>query len=128
MIVEWICRYGDINYVGSDSTAMEQGSASHREIQKIHKEHFPDYKREVALSTVAVCDDFEITISGRADGVYSNENGIWVEEIKCSLVSLDYLYSQYLVHKAQAMFYAYMYAKKNEMTEPINTVIVYYSL
>ena len=73
-IVEFIMNSGDIDntHTKSDPDAMQEGARLHRKIQKKQK---AGYRAEVMLSyTKEYChegDIFEITVEGRADGIYT---------------------------------------------------------
>lgn len=120
-LVEFIMRSGDIDNTrggGTDTDAMQQGSRIHRKIQKSMGSN---YDAEVPLSiTISVERDgicFELCVEGRADGVLHEEDGHTIDEIKGIYMDLDYLEEPVGVHLAQAMCYAYIYAKKHSLEE-----------
>ena len=118
-LVEFILKSGDLdNRTGGrrDTEAMQEGSRIHRKIQK---RMGSNYSAEFPLSiTVPIKRDeleFEITVEGRADGVISQpeENPpILIDEIKGIYMELSHLEAPVPVHRAQAMCYAYIYAKQ----------------
>lgn len=120
-LVEFILCSGDIdNRSGGrrDTDAMQEGSRIHRKIQK---RMGSNYSAEFPLSiTLPVSRDgveFEICLEGRADGIISQpeENpSVIIDEIKGVYMELSHLDTPVPVHRAQAMCYAYIYAKKYE--------------
>ncbi len=69
-LVEFILRSGDIdNRISGtpDREAMQLGSRLHRKIQG---RMGPEYRSEVSLKQEFPCDDFQIRVEGRADGIY----------------------------------------------------------
>ncbi|MGB8455120.1 MAG: ATP-dependent DNA helicase [Anaerocolumna sp.] len=117
-LVEFILRSGDLdNRTGGrrDTDAMQEGSRIHRKIQK---QMGSDYSAEFPLTiTIPVTRDdisFELCIEGRADGIISRAEespSIVIDEIKGVYMELSHLEAPVAVHRAQAMCYAYIYAK-----------------
>ena len=81
--VELTVRTGDLNPVTSNSnnTAMI-GSQIHRKLQAAHRES--DYEKEVYLKTTVTVNDEDYQLEGRADGVWTENKTLTVEEIKTS--------------------------------------------
>ena len=74
-LVEFIFREGDIdNRRGQlpNPEAMMKGSKIHREIQKSKG---ATYRAEVPLKYLVEMDLYELTIDGRADGIFINDEG-----------------------------------------------------
>ena len=120
-LVEFILREGDIdNRIsgGMDREAMLQGGRIHRKIQR---RMGSDYHAEVSLKILIPCEDFEIRLEGRADGIIIHEeNGkeaVTIDEIKGVLRDLEYIERPVRVHLAQAKCYAYIYALQNHIDE-----------
>ena len=117
-LVEFIFREGDIdNRRGRlpNADAMLEGSRLHRKIQKSQGS---GYQAEVPLKYVAEGEFYELTIDGRADGIFTNESGMAViDEIKGVYKNLDHLRQPVYVHQAQAMCYAYIFALQNELEQ-----------
>lgn len=112
-LVEFILRSGDIdNRKGTmaDREAMQKGSRIHRKIQG---RMGASYQSEVYLSHTFDFEAFSITVEGRADGIFQEEHGVMVDEIKGIFRDLEYLKEPVPVHLAQAKSYAYLYALKN---------------
>lgn len=143
-LVEFILRSGDLDNrrIGRSSVdAMQEGSRIHRKIQK---QMGLNYSAEVPLSIGLPVSkdglDFDIYVDGRCDGILLNDEVIEeidgtskacpeviVDEIKGIYMDLYYLKEPIEVHKAQAMCYAYIYAKQ-EGLEEIGTRITYCNL
>lgn len=127
-LVEFIFREGDIdNRRGqlANPEAMLKGSKIHRQIQKSKG---ATYRAEVPLKYLVEAELYELTIDGRADGIFVNEEELVViDEIKGVYMNLDRLEQPIYVHQAQAMCYAYMYALQNEL-EKIAVQMTYVNL
>ena len=117
-LVEFIFREGDINSSGfgtKNTEAMALGNKIHRKIQK---RMGIAYEAEVPLFTYATLksketgDSFKLKIEGRADGILRNGSEIMVDEIKGVYMDIHPLKEPVLVHKAQAMCYAYMICER----------------
>lgn len=117
-LVEFIFKEGDIdnrNGKLANPDAMAEGTRIHRQIQKSMGE---DYKAEVPLSITFQEAEYEITIEGRADGIFPNKEGLtFIDEIKGSFLNLEGLETPFMVHKAQGMCYAYIVAVQNQLPE-----------
>lgn len=111
-LVEFILRSGNLDNrrsVSADKEAMAKGSRLHRKIQK----QMPvSYKAEVPLVWEQEYSEFIIRVEGRADGIIEEEERTAVDEIKGVYMDLRYLEEPILVHKAQAMCYAYFYGSQ----------------
>ncbi len=131
-LVEFILRSGDIdNRIGTSARAeaMQEGSKMHRKIQR---RMGVSYQAEVPLKTEIKTDRYVLLVEGRADGIIrqpadggedswdvgnadpddSRRETAVVDEIKCVYRNLAHLDGPVFVHKAQAMCYAYMYARQ----------------
>ena len=126
-IVEFILRWGDINNEGMKSPPdLLEGTRIHRKIQK-KEEKTGIYRSEVRLSESFHYTNFRLTIQGIADGIILNEK-ITVDEIKSTSVPIEFINEDFSrLHRAQAMFYAYIYAKQNGLKE-IDTRLTYFNL
>ncbi|MBQ6321646.1 MAG: ATP-dependent DNA helicase [Lachnospiraceae bacterium] len=116
-LVEFLLRSGDIDERSAalpDPEVMLMGGRVHREIQKGMGE---EYKPEVPLSMSFPCDDFTITLEGRADGVITGEDGVTVDEIKGILRPLSLMEEPQDVHLAQAKCYACMLAMQLDLKQ-----------
>ena len=127
-LVEFIFREGDIdNRRGRvpSADAMLEGSRLHRKIQQSMG---AGYQAEVPLKYVADSELYELIIDGRADGIFTNDEGmVVIDEIKGIYKNLDHLQQPIYVHQAQAMCYAYIFALQNEL-EQIAVQMTYINL
>ena len=127
-LVEFIFREGDIDNRGGrlpNADAMMEGSRLHRKIQQSMG---PDYQSEVPLKYLAEEPLYDLTIDGRADGIFTNEDGLVViDEIKGIYKNLNFMEQPIYVHQAQAMCYAYIFAEQNEL-EQIAVQMTYVNL
>ena len=120
-LVEFIFREGDIdNRAGKiqSADAMLEGTRIHRKIQKSKDKN---YQAEVPLNYVVHNPLFDLTIEGRADGIFTeeNENGeelVFIDEIKGMYKKVLLMEESVFVHKAQAMCYAFIFAYDNELS------------
>ena len=117
-LVEFIFREGDIDNRGGrlpNADAMMEGSRLHRKIQQSKG---AGYQAEVPLKYKVENELYELTIDGRADGIFTNEDGLVViDEIKGVYKNLEHLLQPIFVHQAQAMCYAYIVAEQENLSE-----------
>ena len=124
-IVEFILRYGDIDYRNADSVSLMDGIMAHKRVQKMGGD---EYTAEVHLSCSFSFERFELVISGRADGIINDGDGITVDEIKTTALPLDLIGEATEMHFSQAKCYAYMLIKDSEKLESINVRLTYYQI
>ncbi len=125
-LVEFICRYGSIESgFGAGPTALE-GTKIHQKIQRNEKDN---YEAEVMLSHTTKYKDISIYVSGRADGIITEDGKITIDEIKSTAADLSRIKdtSFNLVHTAQVKCYAYFYALDNNL-ESISIRLTYYNI
>lgn len=126
-LVEFIFREGDIDNRSSramSADAMMEGTRIHRKIQgSMGKE----YRAEVPLSLVVEGDLYELTVEGRADGIFTEDGKCFVDEIKGMYRRVELFEKPVFVHRAQAMCYAYIFALQNNM-ETIGIQMTYCNL
>lgn len=117
-LVEFIFREGDIDNrrrATQNMDAMQEGARIHRKIQG---EMDKSYISEIPLKIICPNEKYDLVIEGRADGIFSEENGLCVvDEIKGIYMKLDFLEKPIYVHQAQAMCYAYIYSKQNDLSK-----------
>ena len=116
-LVEFVLRSGDLDNrrLTGNREAMQEGSRIHRKIQK---RMGSGYQAEVPMKMVFPVLDVEIVLEGRADGVMTDEDGnVTIDEIKGMYQDVFLLKEPILVHRAQAICYAYMYATQYGMTQ-----------
>lgn len=125
-LVEFIMRSGDLSVSSTglkDPDAMQEGTRIHKKLQK---RMGAGYQPEVALSldTPIFFDDinFTITVEGRADGIFSDETGEIIDEIKGVYRDIHSMKEPIPVHRAQALCYAYIYAaRRKQQAKPPKT-------
>lgn len=116
-LVEFILREGNIDNRttgGMERDAMQQGSRIHRKIQK---RMGSGYQAEVVLKKRCACDGFLLQVEGRADGIFTEESQVIIDEIKGVLRNLEQIQEPVPVHLAQAKCYAYIYGLQNGLEE-----------
>jgi len=134
-LVEFILREGDIdNRVGrgASAEAMQEGSRIHRKIQR---RKGSNYHAEVPLKLILNEEKYDLIIEGRADGIQieapvgievtyadnfnsmqiTEEMRVTIDEIKGVYRKLDTMTGPIMVHKAQAMCYAYIFALQHDI-------------
>lgn len=119
-LVEFIMRSGDLSVSSTglkDPDAMQEGTRIHKKLQR---RMGSGYRAEVTLSlpfSITYDDiDFTITVEGRADGIFSDETGENVDEIKGVYRDIHSMAEPVPVHRAQAICYAYIYAAQNNLS------------
>lgn len=119
-LVEFIIRSGSLTSSSGirEHEAMQEGNRIHRKIQH---QMGSGYQSEVALSmTFPWTHDgisFEITLEGRADGIFNNETGVNIDEIKGVYYDIAIMKEPVPVHRAQALCYGYIYSTKHRLTQ-----------
>ena len=103
-LVEFILRSGDLdNGRGTgDKEAMLKGGRIHRKIQRSMK---GDYQSEVSLKRENEYEDVIIQVEGRADGIFTEEGQVFIDEIKGTYGNIQAMEAPIPVHPAQAMCY-----------------------
>lgn len=118
-LVEFVLREGDIDNrkIGmSDKDVMAMGGKLHRKIQR---QMGSDYHAETAMKLQIPCEEFDLRVEGRADGVIikGDTSEVIIDEIKGILRDLSLIEQPVNVHLAQAKCYAYIYAKQHSLRE-----------
>jgi len=104
--VEFIDRSGDLDLRFSGRSSALEGTKTHQYIQSQMDD---DYEPEVMLKTTLIFEGVELTVQGRADGVFVENDITMVDEIKSSTRELDEIDDAGVpVHWAQAKCYAYI--------------------
>ncbi|SEN05150.1 Rad3-related DNA helicase [Mesobacillus persicus] len=114
-LVEYVYRTGSIDNRFRTLTPMTEGTKAHKAIQSTYAE---TDQKEVFLKTEIEYDSMVFLIEGRCDGLLFQPDEILIDEIKStskdfSLIEED----SNPVHWAQAMVYAYIYAKDHNLQE-----------
>lgn len=126
-LVEFLLRSGDLDnrYSGRRETeAMQAGSRLHRKLQGRMRS---GYQSEVTLKHLAELGDIRVSVEGRADGIWTDDGIVTIDEIKGTYRDIHQMASAVPVHLAQAKCYAYIYAEQNHLQE-IRTRMVYANL
>lgn len=115
-LVEFVLKKGSIDNRTVSLHTAQEGAAIHRKLQKQATE--PEYQKEVALSYEAVIEKDHLLVEGRADGLFREEEDWVIDEIKTSEVPFESLTEETLaLYFAQAMVYAYIYAKEAHVSQ-----------
>ena len=116
-LVEFLLRSGDIDNrrsQGADN-AMLEGARLHRLLQS---RMGPFYHPEVTLRYTFDTEQYQITVEGRADGIFTDESGITViDEIKTTYQDLLKIKRPNPVHLSQAKVYAAIYGIQQNKKE-----------
>lgn len=124
-LVEFVLSYGDLESGFVTSTRNTDAIKIH---QKLQKSSGQEYLSEVTLRYIIKKDDYEIEVSGRADGIIESTSGITIDEIKTTSKDLDTIEEDYnILHWAQAKCYAFIYASQKDL-ENINVQLTYYHM
>lgn len=116
-LVEFILRGGDLdNRRGkrAEREAMQAGSRLHRKLQR---RMGAGYQAEVPLRYRVSMEDFDCVIEGRADGIFTEDGLVTVDEIKGVCRDTALIEEPVGVHLAQAKCYAYIYAVQQELPQ-----------
>lgn len=122
-IVDVILRKGHLDNRIFNKSSMMEGTRLHSLYQG---EQASDYIAEYEVHDTFHVDDFEFCVEGKADGVFISPTGkVTVEEIKTTVADLDeFIHDHGEWHLGQAMFYAYMIARKQK-TDHVKIVMTY---
>ena len=114
-LVEFILRSGDLdNRTGtkSDLEAMQAGGRLHRKIQRRMGAH---YTAEVSLKYLVPMGDFDCLVEGRADGIFTEDGEVYIDEIKGMYRDVALIEEPIPVHLAQALCYAGIYVRQQDL-------------
>ena len=75
------------------------------------------YQPEVSLKKDTEYDDLILRVEGRADGIFSQDDRFCIDEIKGVYKKLELMEEPVLVHRAQALCYAWIYLDERELEE-----------
>ena len=73
-------------------------------------------RRFSALKRESSYEDLSIQVEGRADGIFTEEETTWIDEIKGIYGNVEKLEQPVAVHKAQAMCYGYIVAMEENLS------------
>ena len=120
-LCETALRSGDLGGNGTYE-AMIDGARIHRQLQM---EAGVYYNPEVSLTNTVMLDGMYYTVSGRADGVLREKEGLTVDEIKCVRKAMFFAPVPE-VFVAQLKCYAYFLAVRDDLTS-IRGRVTYYN-
>lgn len=112
-LVEQTMRQGDLRFDFLSSVRPVEGIRAHQKIQRLR----PDgYQVELPVDLTVERAGFDLSISGRIDGVYMDSDPQMVEEIKTTRRRLTSLEDEpNPVHWAQLKCYGYMWALEHHL-------------
>ena len=116
-LVEFILRSGDLDNssgTSGDKEAMLKGGRLHCKIQRSMK---GDYQAEVSLKKESEYDDVVIQVEGRADGIFTEDGAVYIDEIKGTYGNVQAMDMPIPVHRAQAMCYGMIWGEKEGISE-----------
>lgn len=115
-LVEFLLRSGDIDNRRHSATdaSMQEGNRIHRMIQK---RMGAEYEAEVPLKFTLSTKRYELIVEGRADGIFTHEGRVVIDEIKGTWRELARMREPVPLHVAQAKCYAYMYGLQKGLAE-----------
>ena len=125
-LVEFLLRSGSIDSRFSGFDRALEGARIHRKLQKAAGD---GYEAEVSLSADREMDGIVFTLEGRADGIFTDENGIvTIDEIKTTAVPEEEISEEMNpCHWAQGMVYGAIYSAQESLLE-INVRLTYYQI
>ena len=86
-LVAYVLRSGDLSFEFLSSTRPVDAIRIH---QKVQQSRPANYSAEVAVSHQIETELFQLTVSGRIDGIYRDSDDVLIEEIKTTTRSLDH--------------------------------------
>ena len=121
-IVKFIHSGGDLTSEFQSNKRALEGIDAHKYLQDRYKE--ADQK-EVSVETLFEYEDYSFHITGRMDGLITENNKLIIEEIKSTKVDLSNMeIDTRPEHLMQAKMYAYMYLIQNDLRS-INVRLTY---
>lgn len=112
-LVEYVFLSGSIDVRLNAIDTMHEGTKAH---QRVQRSYGTDDRKEVYVKADIRLDDLLFAVDGRCDGLLATEPFPTVDEIKSTGGELDAIEGDGReVHWAQAIFYAYMYAREHEL-------------
>ena len=120
-----LCRTGDINFRFSGKSTAIEGIRGHQSVQKSRG---PNYESEKSVVKVVNDGGLVLTVSGRVDGLFLEDDLLSVEEIKTIRVPVrdipqDVMDSYWL----QAMLYGHMVGT-DESVDHVQVCLCFYNL
>lgn len=114
-LVEHVYRSGSIESGFRTSTSLTDGIKAHQKIQSTYDEKD---EQEVMLKIEILLEEINFKIEGRCDGLLFDEDRITIDEIKSTSKPIETITEDtYPVHWAQAIFYGFIYATDESLSE-----------
>ena len=125
-LVEFLLRTGSIDSRFTGFDRANEGARIHRKLQKAAGE---GYQAEVFLSAEREACGIAFTLEGRADGIFTDENGtVTIDEIKTTTVPYEEITEELNpCHWAQGMVYAAIYSSQQGL-ETLAVRLTYYQV
>ena len=126
-LVEFLLQSGDLDnrYGGRrEMEAMQAGSRVHRKIQG---RMGAGYQAEAVLKETVMLGDINVQIEGRADGIWTDDGIVTIDEIKGTYKDVGQMTEVALVHLAQARCYGWIYGIQNGL-EKLRIRMIYVNL
>lgn len=122
-LVEFVLRKGDMTSGAFSPNRMEEGRKVHEKLQGMQGRYLDT---EVSLGMTIAQESIDLTISGRADGLFMKEEIYIIDEIKSTMSGQNEVVENPL-HLAQGKCYAYFFLKKEQLAT-IGVRLTYVSL
>ena len=125
-LVEFLLRTGSIDSRFAGFDRANEGARIHRKLQKAAGE---GYQAELFLSAEWEACGIAFTLEGRADGIFTNENGtVTIDEIKTTTVPYEEITEELNpCHWAQGMVYAAIYSSQQGL-DALAVRLTYYQI
>lgn len=110
-LVEFLLHTGSIDSRFTGFDRANEGARLHRKLQRAAAKEYPDYRAEVPLTQQYACCDIQYTLEGRADGIFTDKDGMpAIDEIKTTTTPAELITGEQAPeHWAQAQLYAAIY-------------------
>ncbi|MBR5288305.1 MAG: ATP-dependent DNA helicase [Clostridia bacterium] len=113
-VVETTLHESDLSTSACAAKRMREGAAAHRARQSGAAAMDASYRAETALSADFDHDSLTLRVAGRADGIFTREDGVQViEEIKLGSEQAELVPA----HRAQAAMYGHMLCQKEQLEQ-----------
>ncbi len=128
-MIEFLHRGGDLDSRFMGRSRAHEGTKAHQKIQNEQMLLNATYESEITLSHHTERDNFTISVSGRADGIFEDEaDNKVIDEIKSTLKELEDIdEDSNPLHWMQGKCYAYFYALNNDL-DTIKVQLTYVKL
>lgn len=124
-LVEFLLRTGSIDSRFTGFDRANEGARIHRRLQKAAGE---GYEAEVFLSAERTVEEVVFTIEGRADGIFTENGLVTIDEIKTTAIPTEEITEDMNpCHWAQGMLYAAIYGEQKGL-ERLAVRLTYYQI